>query len=234
MQTPNVNTPVARLIGSVHYLIAALLLRPSTADLAPSIQATFDAFLASVAATTTATHAAIPTRVAVRFAERELEQVIRHLFLAAQVLDGGKPGGRAATGLFPTGLTPVVAPQGEEQSAVAKQLLDRLIAQADAASLRAVHEPALRGALDAMTTHLAARDAAIAAQEAAVVAQTAAREQLTREYDRVANTVRARFPKDRAQQDLFFDVLRVSRKDEASDDGEPAPMPLVVNGGDHA
>ncbi|MFO0681201.1 MAG: hypothetical protein U0234_04075 [Sandaracinus sp.] len=54
------------------------------------------------------------------------------------------------------------------------------------------------------------------------------------EHDRVANTGRAPLPTDRAQQDLFFDVLRVSRKDNASDDVEPAPPPVVTNGGDHA
>jgi hypothetical protein len=228
MQTPNASTQLARIIACTRFLIAALGQTAGTADLVGALRTALDALLAAVASTSAAADATIAPRVAVRFAERDLEQAIRHLFLAAQALDGGKARGRIASALFPSGLMAAITPKSAEQTAAATQLLSRLEAQADAEPLRAVHAPALHTAIDAMTHRLAERDTAIAAYETAVVRQAAARDQLVRAYDSTANSVRARFPKDRAQQDLFFDILRDGRKDAQSDAIDPTPTTPVV------
>jgi hypothetical protein len=227
MQTPNANTPVSRLVASVRFLLAALAQLVTTRDLVPTLQGSFDAFLAAVTATVAAGDATIQPRVAVRFAERELEVGIRALFLAAQTLDSGKPGGRIGSALFPNGLTAVVSPQTAEQIAVAKQLVDRLMAQESATPLRATHEPVLRAAIDRMSHALETRDASVAAYETTLARQTATRDALVRSYDSIANTIRARFPKDRAQQDVFFDILRTSKTNDTID---PVVTPSGTNG----
>lgn len=224
MQTPSSQTPISRVVDAARFLLAALVQMAETADLAAAFQTSFDALVASIAATAAAEQASIVPRVALRFAERRVEVAIRMLAVAAKGLDGGKAGGRVANALFPDGVIATVVPQTDAQHVAATQVLHRLGANEIAAPLRAVHEPALRSALDELRRCIDARTAATDAYDATFQRELATRDVLVHEYDRVANSVRARFPKDRAQQDVFFDTLRTatkSREDPAP--AEPTP-----------
>ncbi len=227
MQTPNSQTPVSRVVSAARFLLAALVQLAETADLAPTLQASFDALVASIAATAAADDATIAPRVGLRFAERSIELTIRLIAVAAKGLDGGKTGGRIATALFPDGLLATIVPQTEEQHAVATQLLHRLGANEIAAPLRSVHEPALRTALDDLRRGIEERTTALDAHDQAFQHELAARDALIRAYDTVANSVRARFPKDRAQQDVFFEILRgpstPATPDDPTVDAHPTP-----------
>jgi hypothetical protein len=222
MQTPTSQTPVARLVAAARFLLAALAQMEATADLAPALRATLDLLVSAIAATAAADEATVQPRVTLRFAERDAEQTIRMLANAARGLDNGKAGGRVLDALFPDGVNAVIAPRAEQQHAALGQLQRRLAGKDVAASLRSEHEPAIQRSLDALRRCIDARDAALVARDAAFQRELAARDEVLRAYDSVANAIRSRFPKDRPQQDMFFETLRTPSKSDAAQE-PPAP-----------
>jgi HAMP domain-containing protein len=223
MRTPNGSVGSPRLLALGQFLLAALLQESSTTTLAATFRPAFLALQAAASATAAALDATIHPRVALRFAERKVEEAIRGLARAAQALDSGKARGPITTALFPQGINAEVKPTGPAQLELARGVLNRLLAQSTAATLRGAHEPVLRTAIDEMTTQLAARDAATAAYDVAMARELAARADFCRAYDSMAGTIRSLFPKDRTAQGVFFDGPR-SRK--GSPDADP-PAPAV-------
>jgi hypothetical protein len=73
--TPSLASPSLLALGE--YLLSALRYTPDTAELVGAFQPTHDALAAAAEVTRVAEHALIPARVAVVFAERQLEVAIR-------------------------------------------------------------------------------------------------------------------------------------------------------------
>ncbi|AKF06576.1 hypothetical protein [Sandaracinus amylolyticus] len=223
MPTPDLSSSRLDPLGRFH-LAALRRAGAAFADLVASFEPVHAALVAAAAVRASAELGMIEPRVLVRFAEREVELELRALRSAAEALDRGR-GGEIASALFPSGLAAEVTPRAAAQSAAARRVLQRLTAFGAAEPLRTEHLPRLTNALASLDAALAARATAAEAFGQAYANELATRDDFCRAYDVSASVVRQRFPRDREQQDLFFDTLRAPRRgrDEDDDAGDRPP-----------
>ncbi|AKF09587.1 hypothetical protein [Sandaracinus amylolyticus] len=227
MQIPTAEVASERLLllGLAH--LAALGHDPSLADLARAFQPAQDELEATTTARGAAERAMVVPRVAVRFAERVVEEVIRRFANDTRSLDG-KANGPIFGDAFPEGTLAETLPRAAAQVAAGLRVLDRLTTRSTLAPLRAEHEPALQAAIAALRAALDARQTAAATFATAYANELAAREDWVRAYDASAGTVRARYPRDRPRQELYFDPLRsAARRTDPDDDGEGGDTPAT-------
>jgi hypothetical protein len=222
--TPALASPSLLALGS--YLLSALRFTPDTAPLVDSFQPTHAALAAAAGVTRAAEEALVPARVAVVFAERQLEVAIRAVGFSAQTADGGR-GGKIFTALFPRGLTAELRPRAQAQLDAALALARRLEAQSTAAPVRAERGAMFAAAVEAMDKALADRREASDALGTARAREMAVREDYTRAYDSIAGELKVVFPRDRAQQNLYFDAVRSrpSREDDVEEPADPQAEP---------
>jgi hypothetical protein len=86
-------------------------------------------------------------------------------------------------------------------------------------------------ALAAFRSALAARTAGETQVSQARAAEMGARERFVSAYDANMGAIRQLFPRERAQQNLYFDELGSSRA-SAEDDSTPPPAPAPAPGSD--
>lgn len=163
---------------------------------------------------------------ALRFANFEVDQMIRMTHHGAQNADGGRRGPITAA-LFPDGVSAVVDPKGAEQIKPTEELVDRFQRSklAGVTALGASWLPQIQPALDRLRAAASAHQAATAAYQAAFREEAALRDEHLRQVERIMGLVKAAFPGDRARQDVIFpEVARGKRvvEDDAEDedDGE--------------
>lgn len=154
--------------------------------------------------------ALIGPRVAVRFAEWALEEVIRRIAADAHAADGNLRRGPAFDRLFPDGVSPVITPRSVAQVVSATLLKVRLDATAAGSPGRDRGE-SLSAAIAKLQGAIEARKGAGQAVAVARAVEDAAREDWLAHYSKDAGAVRVLFPTDRDRQDLYFDELDTSR-----------------------
>lgn len=171
----------------------------------------------------------LETRALLRFAEYNVDRVIRSVHRAAEIEDGGRRG-RISTCLFPNGLTPVIKPSGRGQLKPTNDLIDRLrlakLTGIDA--FRSVWLAKLETARTKFETVLATHDAAQAAHDEAFRAEIALRAAHWEMLDRVMGVVRMAFPLDRDLQDLIFPPVEETSKRENAPGEEIEKAPVSV------
>jgi len=220
MQIPAPKVASGQLIvlGTSH--LAALAQIAETAALAPPFKVHQDALVLAKRAREDAELALVSPRVAARFAEYALEEVIRGIAGRAHALDGNMVSGSVFNGVCPNGLEPEVSPRGVAQKESALRLQNRLDTQPAAAKLRPEFSDKLKAATADLAAKLDARKAAGEALGRTIAGDLGARESWVAAYDANAGSIRTLFPRNRRKQDLFFDDFRTSA-DAADDEGTP-------------
>lgn len=168
-------------------------------------------------------------RIVVRFTEKALEKVIREIALLAHVADNNATTGPAFKALFPNGLEAELSPLGVAQVAAATGLRQRLDTHPAATTIKAKALDKLDGVLQSFKSAVDAREAGDVKLRQARAIEVAARERFVRAYDSNLGAIRQIFPRDREQQDLYFDEV-VSSRASAQDDGGDPPAPAPVTG----
>lgn len=173
-------------------------------------------------------HPVLNARAILRFAEYNVDRVIRSTHRAAEIEDGGRRG-RISMALFPDGLTPVTKPSGRAQVKPTKLLLDRLklstVAGMDA--FRAVWLTKLETALAKLETAITTYEGARDAHDQAFRAEMALRHAHWEMVDRVMGLVRSAFPLDKGVHDVIFPILTddsPKRESSLGEAGENAPV----------
>jgi hypothetical protein len=205
-------------------LVAGLQAFPETAPLAAPFEQVNDDLDAGFTARCALRKPLVQARVALRFANYQVDQTIRMAHSAAQIADGGRKG-KVTEALFPEGLTPVVAPKGSGQIKPTEDLLGRFARSKlpGVTALGAAWVPrieadlaVLRAAADA---HKAANDAYVAAFQI----ELGLRHEHARQVDRLMGLVRAAFPGDKIKQDLVFPEMDDEVTAGEDDDETDAP-----------
>jgi len=231
MQIPDKSTPVSKcesLASFAHGALtryAALFSPPADvaaklAALGGTVQAAATALAKTQAEYRAAVLALVGPRVGVKLVDLKADDLVRSVKRAA---DDAGPAVSAA--VFPNGVTPIVKAFGQTEVDELRALEGRVEAAgkwSDAAAQKA-RVADLRAAYEAA---LADRKAGMVAASDKRALRDAAKEDFLDTYAAVAGAVRELFPRDRARQDVFFDVVRASAAaDEGGDEpDEPAPV----------
>jgi hypothetical protein len=213
-------------LGSYH--LAALAQSEGTKALASAFQPVQDALQAAATARVQAEKAMILPRVAVRFAENAMERVIRQVALLAHAADNNATTGPAFKALFPDGLEGELRPIGASQVLAAASLRERLDTQPAAAKVKAQAMDDFDKALAIFKAAIDARHAGDVKVSQARATESGARERFVSAYDSDIGAIRQLFPRDRAQQDLYFDDS-ASNHAPSSGTGGDTPTPPIVN-----
>lgn len=166
----------------------------------------------------------VVARAKLRVANYLADTTIRSLARASELADGGRRG-PVHDALFPSGVTPVVAPAGAAQVEPLKSLRDRMARSelAGLATLRDEWGPKLAAALDALTQASSAYDAAKSAYLDAFGKEIALRDAHLLAVDSIMGHVRALYPRDRVKQDVIFpEVEGEHHGGDAAEDPEDA------------
>ncbi len=206
--------------GSNH--LTALAQSAETKPLIGAFQPVWKDLQAAAAARTQAEEALGPPRVIVRFAEKALERVLRDIALLAHMGDNNATTGPAFKALFPDGLEAELSPLGAAQVAASAKLRERLDTHPAAAKIKAQVMDRFDSAFAAFKSAIDARDTGEANLSQARAVEVGARERFVKAYDSNIGAIRQIFPRDRGQQDLYFDEPPSTRS--AGHDEEP-PTP---------
>lgn len=166
-------------------------------------------------------------RAILRFAEYNVDRVIRSAHRAAEIEDGGRRG-RISTTLFPQGLKPVTKPSGRAQAKPTKDLIDRLklssVAGMDA--FRAVWLAKLETALAKLDAAISTYESARDAHAQAFRAEMALRDAHWEMVDRVMGLVRSAFPLDKDVHDVIFPIVTDDspKRESSGEEIEKAPV----------
>jgi hypothetical protein len=212
--------------------LTALDRTPETKHLIDAFQPVQENLQISAAARVMAEDAMGAPRVVVRFVERDLEKVIREIAFMAHAADNNATSGPAFKALFPDGLDGVVRPLGAAQVAAAQALRQRLDSQPAAATIKAQVMEKLDKAIAAFKASVDARQAADTRVSETRAVELGARERFIKAYDSNIGAIRQIFPRDRDQQDLYFDEVSTSHasSDATGDDEGDAPtVPTAPN-----
>lgn len=166
-------------------------------------------------------------RALLRFAEYNVDRVIRSTHRAAEIQDGGRRG-RIAGALFPNGLTSVTKPSGRGQVKPTKQLIDRLKLSTVAGmeAFRAVWLAKLETALAKLEAAISTYESARDAHDQAFQAELALRDAHWEMVDRIMGMVRSAFPLDKDVQDVIFPILTddAPKRESSGVEIEKAPV----------
>jgi hypothetical protein len=220
MQVPKSSMASSVLLDLGRYHLAALSQREEAKPLIATFQAAHDALAAAKTARHQAEEAIVGPRVVARFAEADLERVIRQVALAAHVADNNADSGPAYKAVFPKGLDAELRPRGAAQVTASRALRSRLDSQPAAAPVKASTLADLDRTIAALAQALEARATAERTLSLARATEDGARERFVSAYDSNAGAIRQMFPRSRATQDLHFDEFRAR---PAADDDEEQP-----------
>lgn len=197
-------------------LVAGLQYFPETAPLASDFEQLNEEMKQAHTARSALRPALVKARVAVRFANFEVDQLIRTCSKAAEIADGGRRG-PVFKAAFPEGVGPVIAPLGARQMKPTEKLLERLEKSKDAAVVAFAAEwmPKIAAVLAKLKAAAEAHTAARKAHDQAFAEEVALRTEHRRSVDRLMGQVRAAFPGDRDRQNIVFPQM-----DEGGADGE--------------
>ncbi len=223
MQVPKSSMASKVLLDLGRYHLAALAQREEAKGLIAAFQPAHEALAMAKAAREQAEEAMVGPRVAARFAEAELERVIRQLSLAAHVADNNADSGPVYKALFPKGLDAELRPAGTTQVTVSQSLRARLDTQPTAAPMKASSLAELDKAIALLKQALEARTTAEGTLSLARAVEGGARARFVSAYDSNAGAIRQMFPRSRAMQDLHFDDFRT--RPAAASEGEPPAQP---------
>jgi hypothetical protein len=204
--------------------LTALAQTPETRPLIDAFAPVKDDLQAAAAARVQAEEAMGAPRIVVRFSEKALEKVIREIALLAHTLDNNTTTGPAFKALFPSGLDAEVSPRGAAQVAAAVSLRERLDSQPAATKVKAQVMDKFDQALAAFRLAIDARQAAESKVSQTRAAEFGARERFVKAYDSNMGAIRQLFPRDRAQQDLYFEEAPTPRS-SPEDNGGDTPTP---------
>jgi len=204
--------------GSNHLI--ALSQTEETKPLISAFQPAHDELEAAATARVHAEKAMGVPRITGRFLEKALERVIREMALLAHTADNNTTTGPTFKALFPNGLDGELSPVGAAQLTSAKNLRARLDSQPAAAKIKAQLMDKFDEALSAFKSAVEGRQTAENTLNLARAAEFGARERFVKAYDSNIGAIRQLFPRDRDQQDLYFDEAptRRSSSDGKSDD----------------
>jgi len=208
--------------GSNH--LTALDQTPETKPLIGAFQPVQEDLQTAAAARVLAEKAMGAPRVVVRFAEKALEKVIREIALLAHTTDNNATTGPAFKALFPNGLEAELRPLGAAQVAAAATLRERLDSQPAATKVKAQVMDSFDKAFAVFKQAIDARQTAETKLSQARAAESGARERFVKAYDSNIGAIRQLFPRDRDQQDLYFDEAPSSRS-SSDDKGGDTPTP---------
>jgi hypothetical protein len=209
--------------GSNH--LTALKQTEETKPLISVFQPVHQELRVSAAARVLAEEAMGAPRVVVRFSEKALEKVIREIALSAHTVDNNATGGPAFKALFPNGLEAELSPRGVAQVVAAVNLRARLDSQPAAAKVKTQVMDKFDQALSVFKLAIDARQAAESNLTQARAAELGARERYVKAYDSNIGAIRQLFPRDRDQQDLYFDEAPTRRTSSDDKGGETPPTP---------
>jgi hypothetical protein len=210
-----------RVLGLGRFHLAALAESEETRGVRAAFEPAHLALETAYRARLEAEDELVTPRVRLRFAEKRAEEALRRLANAAADLDG-KRGGAIYNALFPSTLTAETSPRAAAQRDAVERVRQRLESQSTASALRDPHLTSLATAITSMTAALDARKTAAEAVGVARAREDAAHDDFSRAYDASAGELRRIFPRDRAQQDLYFDSAR--RRGGAEDEPEGPPV----------
>jgi hypothetical protein len=208
-----------RLLPIGEYHMAACAMTPATAPIGEAFKPVQDELKACLAKRQEAELGMILPRVMVRFAEADLEAIIRGVVFAAQTLDGTSSG-PVKTALVPEGVNHYTRPRGEAQKAVAKKLLHRLLNQPAAAPLVEQQRPLLEAGIAKFDDALKARLLAATQLAEARAREDGAREAWVSAYVGNIGAVQGIFKRQRSQRELYFDRFYTASAPELSDEPE--------------
>jgi hypothetical protein len=137
--------------------------------------------------------------------------VIREIALSAHTVDNNTTTGPAFKALFPNGLDAEVSPRGVAQIEAAVSLRQRLDSQPAATKVKAQVMDKFEKALSEFKGAVDSRLAAETTLSEARAAESGARERFVKAYDSNMGAIRQLFPRDRGQQDLYFDEAPTRR-----------------------
>jgi hypothetical protein len=225
MRTVKPATASDSMLRSGRNHLTALDQTPETRPLISAFQPVHEDLQTAAAARVMAEDAMGAPRVVVRFVEKGLERVIREIALLAHTVDNNTTSGPAFKALFPNGLDGEIRPRGAAQVDSAQTLRERLDSQPAAAKVKAQVMDKLDKALSEFKAAVDARQAAETKLSQARAAESGARERFVKVYDSNMGAIRQLFPRDRDQQDLYFDEAPSSRPspDDKGDDNPPTP-----------
>jgi hypothetical protein len=204
--------------------LTALNQTEETKPLISAFQPAHEDLQAAAAARGVAEKAMGAPRVVMRFTEKALERVIREIALSAHTVDNNATSGPAFKALFPNGLDAELSPLGAAQLVAAVNLRARLDSQPAAAKVKAQVMDKLDQALSVFKSAVDARQDAESKLTQARAAESGARERFVKAYDSNIGAIRQLFPRDRDQQDLYFDEAP-TRRSSSDDKGGNAPTP---------
>jgi hypothetical protein len=201
-----------------------------TLEAATEVQAVNDALATQYQIRLQLHRPVLNTRAILRFAEYNVDRVIRSTFRAAEIADGGRRG-RISNALFPDGLTPVIRPSGRAQVKPTKQLIERLklstLSGIDV--FRTVWLSKLEAAQTKLESAITGYESARDAHDQAFRAEMALRDAHWEMIDRVMGLVRSVFPLDKDVHDVIFPIVTDdSPKRESSTGGEIEKAPVSV------
>ena len=227
MRTLNTAMSSDKLLMSGANHLTALNQTEATKSLIGAFQPAYDELQTAVAARAQAEGAMGAPRVNLRFIEKDLEKVIREIALQAHTVDDNATTGPAFKALFPDGLDAEVRPLGVSQIAATTALRERLATQPAVVKVKAQAMEKLDQALARFKATLEGRQSAEGKLSQARAVESGARERFVKAYDSNIGAIRQLFPRDREQQDLYFDDLSTGRS-SAEEKGEgttssPAP-----------
>lgn len=223
MQLPNQNTPVERCLQVSTFTIGALRAYAAMFEASPELAARLEAIAntlepaagalsAGQAAYRASVLAIIPHRVSVKLADLRSSDVVRSVKRAAD--DAGPSISEAA---FPGGTTPITKPFGQTE-VDGLRLLEGRIAAASGWAARDAQSARIVAVRSLYETALKNRKEAMLAASAQRALRDTAKEDFLDAFAAVAAAVQAEFLRDRARQNVFFEIVRAPRNEEAGDD----------------
>lgn len=205
-------------------LVPGLNLFAETKEMAPPVVSVTDDLDAAQTLRLGKHKPLIQARAAVRFGNWVVDMAIRAMHHGVSIVEGGKAG-PLTKGLFPDGLTPVIAPGGKRQIKPTEDLIERTEKSklAGAEKVRTGWLPPVKEALAVLTAAAKAYDGALEVEVGAFRSEVALRDEHRLTIDKVIGLVRAAFPGDRAKQDVIFPEVAGTDGGEGGDGGaEPA------------
>lgn len=223
MQQPQRNTPITRCETAALHAVHAFRRYarifgpgPETSGRLESIAGTLEEATAALVRAQgeyrAAVIALIPARVEVKLVDLKADDVVRSAKRSAD--EAGKD---VSASVFRSGITPIVKPVGQSEVKALRELEGRIAAAtrwpgredvaARVQAVRTEYEAALAGRQTAMATAADRR-----------AARDSVKEDFLDAFARVVGAVKETFPRDRARQDAFFDVVRAPASVEAGED----------------
>jgi hypothetical protein len=228
METVTVIMASQALLKFGRYHLAALGRGAETKGLSEAFKPAVDQLASAKATREQAEDALLVPRAEARFAESDLEVVLRDLAAQSHMTDRQAGGDFVFKAIFPNTVDAEVRPRGAAQVTAATAVRDRLNTQPAAAPVKEQWLGKLDQAIARLSTALEARQAAEQAVGLARAVEDGARETFVSSYDSNMGAIRQMFPRNRVRQNLYFDQLRGGSDETEEETVVPEAPPAVA------